>query len=114
MIALILLAVIGALLVATPWHRLRRAGRVWALAAFANLALFVSLPQTAATSPWRPLVASLAAACAATSAGLIAVGLLLRSRAGGQPRPGMWIGPLVAAAFPALFYSSCWLIGSRA
>lgn len=114
MIALVLLAVLGALLVATPWRRLPRAGRVWALAAFANLALFVSLPQAAATSPWRPLVASLAAACAATSAGLIAVGLLLRTRAAGQPRPGVWIGPLVAAAFPALFYSSCWLIGSRA
>ena len=112
MIALGLLLLIVLLLVATPWRRLPMAGRLWALAALLNALVFFSMPTTPATSPWRPVVSRVLAACAAASLALLVFGLILRQRytTPGEIR-GAWVGPLILGALPVVFYTFFWVVG---
>ena len=82
MIAVALLVLILLLLVAAPWLRLPRAGQLWAVTGLVNTLVFFAMPTTAATSPWRPVVADVLAASASMSFALLVLGLVLRKRDG--------------------------------
>ena len=112
MIAVALLLLVVLLLAATPWRRLPMAGQFWAGAVLLNTLIFLSMPTTAASSPWRPIVGRVLAGSAATSLALLVLGLMLRQRhaAAGQVG-GAWVGPLILCAFPVLLYTFFWVVG---
>jgi hypothetical protein len=111
-IAVGLLVLVLVLLATTPWGRLPRSGRVWAVAALLNTLVFFSMPTTPATSSWRPVVARVLATSAALSFALFVLGLALRRR---HTAPGVrsrgWMGPLLLGVFPGVLYAFFWLIG---
>lgn len=112
MIAIVLLGLLGSLIAATPWRGLPSGGRLWALAACLNALIFFSLPTTAATSPWRPVLGRVVAVSAGLSLGLLVLGLVLRRRHAAVRGAGaVWVAPLVIGALPGLFYAFFWLIG---
>ena len=112
MIAIVLLDLLLFLLAATPWRRPPAEGRLWALAGCLNALIFFSLPTTAATSPWRPVVGRVLAASAGLSLALLVLGLVLRRRHAAVPGAGaVWVAPLVIAALPSVFYAFFWTIG---
>lgn len=96
----------------TPWRRLPIAGRWWFAAAMINTVVFLTMPTTAATSPWRPIVGRVLAASAAVSLALVVIGLVLRRRhAATGDTGGAWSGALILAALPGAFYAFFWIIG---
>jgi hypothetical protein len=112
MIAIVLLSVLVLLLAATPWRRLAAGGRLWALAACLNALIFFSMPTTAATSPWRPIVGRVLATSAGLSLALLVLGLVLWRRQAAVPGAGAaWVAPLVIGALPSVFYAFFWVIG---
>jgi hypothetical protein len=112
MIAVVLLGLLVFLLAATPWRRLPAGGQLWALAACLNALIFFSLPTTAATSPWRPVVGRVLAASAGLSLALLVLGLVLWRHHGAVPGAGaVWVAPLVIGALPSVFYAFFWVIG---
>lgn len=112
MIALVLLGLILLLLAATPWRSLPVAGRLWAVAALLNTALFLAMPTTPATSPFRPVVERLVAASAAASLALVVLGLILRQRqVAPAERGNAWAAPLILGALPVVVYVFFWVIG---
>jgi hypothetical protein len=112
MIAAVLLLLLVLLLAATPWRRLPVAGRLWAVAALLNALVFFGMPTTPATSPWRPVVSRVLAACAAASLTLLVVGLILRQRyaTSGEIR-GAWVGPMILGALPLVLYAFFRVVG---
>jgi len=112
MIAFLILGLVALLLLTTSWRQLPVSGRVWALAACLNALVFFSMPTTAATSPWRPLVGRVLAASAGASFALLALGLMLRHRQAAASRTSAaWVGPLILGALPGVFYTFFWVIG---
>src|SRR5687768_3982404 len=112
MITVVILAALALLLVATPWRRLTLGGRVWALAACLNALAFFSMPTTAATSPWRPVVGRMLATSAGVSLVLLLVGFLIRQRhVVPSDSEAAWLAALVLGALPGLFYTFFWIIG---
>ena len=112
MIVVVLFLLLVLLLAATPWRRLPMAGRLWTLAALLNTLLFMSMPTTPATSPWRPVVSRLLAASAGTSLALLVLAVILRRRdaTSGEIR-GAWVGPMILGALPVVLYTFFWVIG---
>lgn len=112
MIAVVLFLLLALLLAAAPWRRLPMAGRLWTSAALLNTLLFMSMPTTPATSPWRPVVSRLVAASAGTSLALLVLGVILRRR---DPTSGeiggAWVGPMILAALPVVFYTFFRVVG---
>jgi hypothetical protein len=114
MIAIVLGGLLLFLVAATPWRRLPAVGRLWGLAACLNALIFFSLPTTAATSPWRPVVGRVLAASAGLSLALLVMGLMLRRRHAAVPGAGaVWVTPLIIGALPSMFYAFFWAIGPR-
>jgi hypothetical protein len=112
MLAIGLLGLLVFLLAATPWRRLPARGRLWALAACLNTLIFCSLPTTAATSPWRPVVGRVLAAGAGLSLALLVLGLVPWRRNAAVPGAGaVWVAPLIIGAVPSVFYAFFWVIG---
>ena len=111
MIAVVILAVLGVLLVTMPWKRLTPAGRLWALAACLNAVIFFSMPTTPATSPWRPVVGWVLTVSAGVSLICLLLGLLLRHRHVPDAYSAAWLGPLILGALPCVFYAFFWIIG---
>ena len=111
MIVVVLLAVLGVLLATTPWNRLTTTGRLWALAAGLNTLIFFSMPITAATSPWRPVIGRVLAVSAGVSLLLLLLGLGLRHRHVAHAGLAAWLGPLIVGALPGVFYVFFWIIG---
>jgi hypothetical protein len=112
MVALVVLLLILLLLGLTPWQRLPMAGRLWTVAALINTLVFLGMPTTAATSPWRPVVARVLASSAATSLGLLILGLILRRYLAPLGMGGRgWAAPLILGAVPIAFYTFFWIIG---
>ena len=112
MITVAILATLVLLLVATPWRRLGPGGRVWALAASLNALAFFSMPTTAATSPWRPVVGRVLATSAGVSLVLLLVGFSLRRRhVVPSDSEAAWLAVLILGALPCLFYAFFWVIG---
>ena len=112
MVALVVFLLILLLLGLTPWQQLPMAGRLWTVAALLNTLIFLVMPTTVATSPWRPVVARVMAASAATSLGLLVLWLILRRRIGPPAMGGSgWAAPLILGAVPIAFYLFFWTIG---
>jgi hypothetical protein len=113
MLAFVLLLAILLLLVLTPWRRLPLAGRVWSAASLFNTFIFLGMPTTAATSPWRPVVGRVMAGSAAASLGLLFLGLVLWQRHGRPQASGgsAWAGPLILSALPIAFYAFFSILG---
>jgi len=112
MVAIVLLGLLVFLVAATPWRRLPAGGRLWALVAGLNALIFFSLPTTAATSPWRPVVGRVLTASAGLSLALLVLGLVLWRRHAAAPGVGaVWVAPLVIGALPSLVYAFFWVIG---
>jgi hypothetical protein len=112
MIAIVILVFVVLLLMSTPWRGLPPIGRFWALAAGLNTVVFFSMPNTAATSPWRPVVGGVLAASAGVSLGLLMLGLVLRQRQEKVTGAGAaWVAPLILGALPSVFYAFFWVVG---
>jgi hypothetical protein len=112
MVALLVLLLILLLLGLIPWRRLPRAGRLWTVAAMVNTSIFLGMPTTTATSPWRPVVARVMVASVVTSLGLLVLGLVLRRRLGPPASGGSgWAAPLILSAVPIAFYTFFRIIG---
>ncbi len=112
MVSVVLVVLIVVLLAAAPWRRLPRAGRFWAAAVWLNTLVFLSMPTTLATSPWRPVVQRILVWSAGAGLGLFLIGLVLwkrQDRAAGVRRA--WTGPLILGLLPAMLYAFIWLIG---
>lgn len=103
MIALLLLVIMAALLIATPWRRLPLPARLWALTACLNAFVSFTMPTTVATSPWRPVVARVLALCSGVSVALVVLGFVLwRRYAVAASARSVWIGPLIHRRPPVL------------
>ena len=111
MIAVVILGVLVSLLVATPWRQLTAGDRLWVLAAGLNTLIFLSMPTTPATSPWRPVVGRILAASAGVSLTLFLLGILIRQRRVAAGTVVAGLGPLILGALPAAFYAFFWVIG---
>lgn len=104
-------AVLLPFLIARPW-RLPAGAKLWGSAALLNALVFVTLPQTAATSPLRPVVDGVAMANVVLSVLLTVGGLMLwwSQRAGPDGRYERTVY-LLAAALPAFFGLLFWVVG---
>jgi hypothetical protein len=112
MIVLAIFLLLVFLLLLTPWRQLSPSARLWALAGCINAGIFFSMRTTPATSPWRPVVARVIAACAGASFVVALVGLVLRWREGTDGGAGAaWLAPFVIGALPGVFYVFFWIIG---
>jgi hypothetical protein len=86
--------------------------RLWLIGAVINTAVFLSLPTTAATSSWRPVVGATVASSAGLSLVLLVLGCLLRERAGRVANhKAVGVASLLVSGLPFAFYGFFWLIG---
>ncbi len=108
---MVLLIVITALVLTTPWRRLPPSAQLWAGAGCLNTLVFFAMPTTPATSPWRPVVSRVLALSAAFSVVAVLLGVGLRRRHAVAHLDSAWAAPLIIAALPGLLYAFFWAIG---